>query len=179
MRRMLTVAAVTAGAAMLLAVVLFGRSHADAIKQPTLVLPAPASRSPAAAFSATTLSGSRISLAGYGGKPLVLNFFAAWCEPCKREAPALVQINHRYGRRVGMLSVAVRTTTRASLTGFVRQHDMTWPVVWDRSGSMIDPYKVLGQPVTYIIDAQGRVVYEIVGETTAQRIGGVLDKLLA
>jgi hypothetical protein len=38
---------------------------------------------------------------------------------------------------------------------------------------------VLGQPVTYIIDAQGRVVYEIVGETTAQRIGGVLDKLLA
>jgi hypothetical protein len=56
---------------------------------------------------------------------------------------------------------------------------MTWPVVWDEHGHLIDPYHVLGQPITYIIDAQGRVVYEIIGQTTEQRVGGVLDRLLA
>jgi hypothetical protein len=52
-------------------------------------------------------------------------------------------------------------------------------VVWDEHGHLIDPYHVLGQPITYIIDAQGRVVYQIIGQTTEQRVGGVLDRLLA
>ena len=45
--------------------------------------------------------------------------------------------------------------------------------------SLIDSYRVVGQPITYIIDADGRVVYKIYGQTTSQRVGGVLDKLLA
>lgn len=179
MRRTLTAAVVTAGLALLLAVVLFGRSHAGAIKPPALVLPAAGSRSPAVAFAATTLSGSQVSLRQFRGKPLVINFFAAWCDPCKREAPEFVRLDQRYGTRIGLLSVAVRTTRRSSLDGFIRDHDMTWPVVWDRSGGMIDSYQVAGQPITYIIDGHGRVVFRIIGQTTERRIGGVLDQLLA
>ena len=136
MRRMLTVAVVTAGLALLVAVVVFGRSHAGAIKQPALVLPAAGSRSPAAAFAATTLSGSQVSLRQFRGKPLVINFFAAWCDPCKREAPQFVRLDQRYGTRIGLLSVAINTTRRSSLDGFIRDHAMTWPVVWDRSGGI-------------------------------------------
>jgi cytochrome c biogenesis protein CcmG/thiol:disulfide interchange protein DsbE len=179
MRRMLTVAAVTAGLALLVAVVVFGRSHAGAIKPPALVLPAAGSRSPAATFAATTLSGSKVSLGKFRGKPLVINFFAAWCDPCKREAPQFVRLDQRYGARIGLLSVAINTTRRSSLDGFIHDHSMTWPVVWDRSGGMIDSYHVPGQPITYIIDANGRVVFRIIGQTTERRIGGVLDKLLA
>ena len=133
MRRALFVALVTAGAVMLVAVVLFGRGHSlDA--PATASLPAAADRSPAAEFSAITLAGRHVSLGDYRGRPLVINFFAAWCDPCRQEAPAFVRLDQRYGGRVGLLSVAVRTGQRSKLDGFIRDHDMTWPVVWDRSG---------------------------------------------
>jgi peroxiredoxin len=180
MRRTLSVALVTVAAVLLLTVVVFGRAHSDAIKPPAHVaLPPPASRQPAAAFSATTLGGAKVDLQSYRGKPLVINFFAAWCEPCKQEAPALAGVNHRFAGRVNLLSVAVRTDHLSSVRAFVHDHDMSWPVVWDRSGSMIAPYQVAGQPITYIIDSQGRVVFRIIGQTTEQRVGGVLDRLLA
>ena len=109
----------------------------------------------------------------------MINFFAAWCDPCKQEAPQFVRLDQRYGTRIGLLSVAINTTRRSSLDGFIRDHAMTWPVVWDRSGGMSGSYHVPGQPITYIIDASGRVVFRIIGQTTERRIGGVLDKLLA
>jgi peroxiredoxin len=178
MRRTLLVALATAGTVMLVAVVLFGRGH-DLQASPQTAIPQASDRAAAAPFQATTLTGHSVSLGSYRGRPLVLNFFAAWCDPCRQEAPEFVRLDHRYGGRIGLLSVAVRTDHRSQLDGFIHDHDMTWPVVWDRSGSMISPYRVVGQPITYIIDADGRVVYKIIGQTTEQRIGGVLDKLLA
>ena len=175
---MLSVAAVTTGAVILLAVVVFGRAHSGDLHPPKLTLPPPANRSAAPPFSETTLSGDRVSLAAYRGKPLVINFFAAWCYPCRQEAPEFVRLHRQFGNRIGLLSVAVRTDHRSKLDDFIHAHDMTWPVVWDRSGSLIGPYQVLGQPITYVIDAQGRVVYRILGQTTEGRIGGALDRLL-
>jgi len=175
---MLSVAAVTAGAALLVAAVLFGRAHSGDIHAPRLTLPPPAERSAAPPFSETTISGRKVDLAAYRGKPLVINFFAAWCYPCRQEAPEFVALHRRFGDRIGLVSVAVRTDQRSSLDDFVHTHDMTWPVVWDRSGSLIGPYRIVGQPITYLIDAQGRVVYRILGQTTEHRIGGVLDRLL-
>jgi cytochrome c biogenesis protein CcmG/thiol:disulfide interchange protein DsbE len=175
---MLSVAAVTAGAAIVLAIVLFGRTHSGDIHEPKLSLPPPAERSAAPAFDETTLSGRKVSLAAYRGKPLVINFFAAWCYPCRQEAPEFVHLHQRFGNRIGLVSVAVRTDHRSSLDDFIHAHDMSWPVVWDRSGSLLGPYRVVGQPITYLIDAQGRVVFRILGQTTERRIGGVLDTLL-
>lgn len=175
---MLSVAAVTAGTVILIAIVLFGREHGGDIHPPKLTLPPPATRSAAPPFSETTLSGDHVSLAAYRGKPLVINFFAAWCYPCRQEAKQFVRLHQKFGSRIGLLSVAVRTDHRSSLDDFVHAHDMTWPVVWDRSGSLIGPYGILGQPITYVIDAQGRVVYRIIGQTTEGRIGGALDQLM-
>jgi cytochrome c biogenesis protein CcmG/thiol:disulfide interchange protein DsbE len=178
MRRMLSVALLTAGSVILVAVVLFGRAHGDALKQPAIKLGNPADRTPAAAFEETTLTGQKVSLATYRGKPLVINFFAAWCDPCKREAPQFTRLESRYGNRISLLSVAVRTTHRDALDAFVRDHSMTWPVIWDRGGRLIDSYRIVGQPITYVIDSQGRIVYRILGQTTEHRIAGVLDRLL-
>ena len=75
--------------------------------------------------------------------------------------------------------MAVRTSLRSSLDAFVRDHDMTWPVIWDRGGSLTESYRIVGQPITYVIDSQGRVVYRIIGQTTEHRIAGLLDQLLA
>ena len=109
----------------------------------------------------------------------MLNFFAAWCDPCRQEAPEFVRLDHRYGGRIGLLSVAVRTDHRSQLDGFIRDHDMTWPVVWDRSGSTDRPLPG-GRAADHLhhrCRRPGRL--PIIGQTTEQRIGGVLDKLLA
>jgi len=160
MRRMLSVALITAGSALVLAVVLFGRSHPDAIKRPAI-----------------TLGGDALSLAMYRGRPLVINFFAPWCVPCREEAPQLVTLDRRFRGRIALLSVAVRTDHRSKLAAFVRSFHVTWPVVWDRSGTMIDSYQIPVQPITYVIDGQGRVVYEILGQITEPEVVETRDCL--
>src|SRR5207237_697744 len=82
------------------------------------------------------------------------------------EAPQLVTLDRRFRGRIALLSVAVRTDHRSKLAAFVRSFHVTWPVVWDRSGTMIDSYQIPVQPITYVIDGQGRVVYEILGQVT-------------
>jgi len=179
MRRMLSVALITAGSVLVLAVVLFGRSHASAIKRPALSLPAATDRPVAPAFDERTLAGNTVSLETYRGKPLVINFFAAWCVPCRDEAQEFVTLDERFGRRIGLLSIAIRTDHRSKLDAFIRNFHVTWPVVWDRSGTMIDAYQVPVQPITFVIDGQGRVVYKILGQITEPEVGRILDKLLA
>src|SRR5207253_2738968 len=159
-----SVAMLTAGSVVILAVVVFGRSHN--VEAPPVPLNSPDQRTPAVAFQATTIAGDRVNLASFRGRPLVINFFAAWCDPCKREAPQFTRLQSRYGNRISLISVAVRTSHRSSLDAFVRDHGMTWPVIWDRSGSLTDSYQIVGQPITYVIDRQGRVVYRIIGQTT-------------
>jgi thiol-disulfide isomerase/thioredoxin len=176
MRRMLSVAMLTAGSIVILALVAFGRSHT--VKTPAATLPSAGQRTAAVPFDATTTAGQQVSLASFEGRPLVINFFAAWCEPCKREAPELTRLEKRYGNRISLVSVAVRTSHRSALDAFVRDHEMTWPVIWDRGGSLTDSYRIIGQPITYVIDGQGRVVYRIIGQTTEHRIASVLDQLL-
>src|SRR5947207_12708772 len=177
MRRMLSVAMLTAGSVVILAVLVFGRSHT--VKPPPLQLTNPGQRTAAVAFHATTIAGQRVSLATFRGRPLVINFFAAWCDPCKREASQFTRLEHRYGNRISLVRVAVRTSLRSSLDAFVRDHDMTGPVMWDRGGSLTESYRIVGQPITYVIDSEGRVVYRIIGQTTEHRLAGLRGPLLA
>jgi len=179
MRRMLSVALVTAGSVLILAAVLFGRAHPDAISRPAVQITPPSQRQPAPAFREATLSGADVSLARYRGRPLVINFFAAWCLPCRQEAPQLVQLDRRYAGRIGMLSVAVHTSHRSSLDAFIHAQRVTWPVIWDRGGDMAASYRIPVQPITVVVDGQGRVVYRILGQITERQVGGILNKLLA
>jgi cytochrome c biogenesis protein CcmG/thiol:disulfide interchange protein DsbE len=178
MRRMLSAALLTAGSVVILAVVLFGRSHSSAITAPPPQVTKASQRSPATPFSATTIAGQKVSLASLRGKPAVINFFAAWCDPCKREARDFARLDRHYGKRISLVSVAVRTTSRTNLNAFLRTYGMTWPVIWDRNGTITSEYAGMGQPITYLLDGQGRVVYRIIGETTERRIASVLDQLL-
>src|SRR5262249_43354665 len=161
---------------VILALVVFGRSHT--VKAPAPQLPNPGQRTTAVPFRATTIAGDQVSLASFHGRPLVINFFAAWCDPCNREAPQFTQLERRYGNRISLISVAVRTSHRSALDAFVRDHGVSWPVIWDRDGSLTDSYRIVGQPITYVIDSQGRVVYRIFGQTTEHRIAGLLDQML-
>ncbi|MFI5049637.1 MAG: TlpA family protein disulfide reductase [Gaiellales bacterium] len=176
MRRVLTVAAITFGTVFVLSIIVFGRSRTDALEPASTATSFTAHPEPDVAGD--TMAGKRIALADLRGKPVVVNFFAHWCQPCKQEAGQIAQTAADYRGRIHMISIA-RDSTRFGVQAFATRYGMTWPILWDGSDDLSRAFKVPGQPVTFIIDANGRIVDEVTGQTTEQRIASTLNRLVS
>jgi cytochrome c biogenesis protein CcmG, thiol:disulfide interchange protein DsbE len=116
---------------------------------------------PAPDFTLPRLDGSgELSLASLRGQPVVLNFWASWCDPCEAEAPELEATWQRYRDR-GLVVVGVNFNDLSDdAKRFARKNRMTFPLVRDRAGNTITRYRGYGVPVTYVIDRRGRLVGE-------------------
>ena len=122
--------------------------------------PPPKIGAPAPAFSLPRLTGSGdLSLDSFRGKTVVLNFFASWCAPCKREAPDLQSVWRKY-RSKGLVVLGVDSgDTRGAARDFLSAHRVTYPIVFDPQQTLaLGPYAVPGLPVTYVLNPKGRVV---------------------
>jgi thiol-disulfide isomerase/thioredoxin len=180
MRRALVAAglvAVVAGVGGLLVVGLANQDEATA--PPSSVSPlAPqklAAGKPAPAIDGGSLDGAgTLDLAAYRGKPVVVNFWASWCAPCRSEAPQLLQFAKAHPD-VQMLSVNSSDPSKTDALDFARQAKWTWPSVYDPSGKFQQAYGVGGLPATFLIDASGDLRARKLGGTTAQE----LDQLVA
>ena len=104
------------------------------------------------------LGGGEGSIAAFKGKPLVVNFWASWCDPCKDEAPA-VQAAHERLKKAGgtVLGVTVSDATPDS-KAFMREYGLDFPSLRDVDGELAEDYATTGVPETFVIDAEGRVV---------------------
>jgi peroxiredoxin len=128
---------------------------------------------PAPPFSLQTLTGETVSLSAYQGQVVLVNFWGTWCEPCKRELPALQAASERY-RDKGLTIIGVNLTDDEKLQGnseddvraFITQFNLTYPIALDRDGSVTDAFRVFPLPTSFFIDAQGRIRYVHVGELT-------------
>ena len=114
---------------------------------------------PAPSFSLKRIDGSgTVDLASLRGKPVVLNFWASWCVPCKSEAAALEAAYRRYRTQgVVFLGVDYHDVT-GDARNFLNHHDVTYTTLQDGSGMVGDRYGLSGVPETFFIDRRGRLV---------------------
>ncbi len=129
---------------------------------------APSVGSVAPAFTLHRLDGpGKVSLASYRGKPVVLNFWASWCQPCKSEA-AVLERDWRSYRHRGVVFVGVDFhDLNSDARHFVSVHGLTFPMLDDGSGNVTTgSYGVTQAPETYVLNRQGRIVAHLAGPIT-------------
>ncbi len=127
------------------------------------------------------LDGKPVALADFKGKPLVLNFWATWCPPCRKEIPDLVEIHDRYGGR-GVILIGLAVEEKTRIPEFVQANKVNYPILVGKDKG-IELLQALGNrsaglPYTLVIDRQGKVVFSKRGAVTRERLEQVLQPLL-
>jgi cytochrome c biogenesis protein CcmG, thiol:disulfide interchange protein DsbE len=117
----------------------------------------------APAFSITTDQGHRITPTDFGGRVLVLNFWATWCAPCVEEEPSLSEFQKRLAGS-GVVVVAVSVDKNPKLYGdFLRRFSPSFQTVRDPNESIPNSYGTYKYTETYVIDRNGKVVQKVIG----------------
>jgi cytochrome c biogenesis protein CcmG, thiol:disulfide interchange protein DsbE len=121
----------------------------------------------AAAFSLPVLghSGQRVSLSDYTGKPLIVNFFASWCLPCKQETPLLAKFYRTEHGRVALVGLDENDGASSALS-FTRANGVAYPVGFDPQTVAASAYGVDALPQTFFLNAKHRIVDRIFGAVT-------------
>jgi cytochrome c biogenesis protein CcmG/thiol:disulfide interchange protein DsbE len=132
---------------------------------------------PAPQFTEQTASGATISLKSLLGKPVYLNFFASWCEPCNEEAPDINLLQKQYAAR-GLRVVGVDELENAKTAEqFIRKYGLVYPAVVDQ-GLLQDKYSINGLPVHVFIDRAGIIRKVVAGEMSRTEIAAAIRSIL-
>ncbi len=124
-----------------------------------------------AQVSGTTVDGTKISLADYRGKVVVVNVWGSWCPPCRAEAPMLAAAARDLAPKgVVFLGIDSRDPSAAAARAFVRRFRIPYPSIYDQQGSTLLAFRGTlspkSIPSTVIIDRRGRVSASVLGEIT-------------
>lgn len=116
---------------------------------------------PAPAFELETLGGERLSLSDLKGRPVVLNFWATWCTPCRKEMPEFQSLHDRFGPN-GLAVLGINTgESKVAVADFRDQVKVSFPLLLDPQDEAQSAYRILPLPTTFFIDRTGviRAIY--------------------
>jgi len=128
-------------------------------------IPAPQEGFLAPDFSLETFSGDGYTLSDLRGKPILINFWASWCPPCRSEMTAIQKVYDEFQDQ-GFVVLAVNSTHQDNLGDaitFAQIRRLTFPILLDRDGSVSNLYEVRSLPTTFFVDPQGIIQEVVVG----------------
>ena len=115
-------------------------------------------------------ASTTVSLAAYAGRPVIVNFFASWCAPCRRETPMLAHFYASQHGRVVVLGIDANDETAAALR-FTAKAGVGYPVGSDPFPSPVTTsYGVYALPQTFFLNAQHRIVFKVMGAVTSSKL---------
>jgi cytochrome c biogenesis protein CcmG, thiol:disulfide interchange protein DsbE len=136
----------------------------------------PGAAKPAPALPPAALQPPKETLARLRGKPVLVNFWASWCDPCRKEAPELERLDrslHGAARLVGI----DYTDREDAARSYLRRYGWTFPVLSDPNGVYGARYGLIGLPTTVVLDSRGRIVGTLRGPQTVASLRGAIDQL--
>lgn len=129
-------------------------------------------------FSLATLDGSSLSLANYRGKAVLLNFWATWCEPCRTEIPAFITLQDKYGPQGLQILGISMDDDQAPVKKFRDEFHVSYPIVMGNAAVGESYGGVLGLPITFLIDRNGRIYAKHIGAVDVTKIEAEIKHLL-
>lgn len=141
------------------------------------VIPSPLIGTVAPDFELTSLDGEVVRLSELRGQPILINFWATWCQPCIAEHPVLVDGARRYQGRAHFLGVIYQDETDM-IRRFIAARGGWGKTLEDPGVKVALSYGVYGAPETFIVDKQGVIVEKITGSTSRRQLDAVLGPLL-
>jgi len=153
------------------------RNESKARSALQLALPPGELTGAAPAFTLTDLDGKSVSLGEFRGKVVVLDFWATWCPPCRREIPDFIDLQKEYGSR-GVQIVGIALDEPDKVEAFARQNGMNYPVLLGSDEISMRYGGIEGIPTTFIIDKSGKIVNRFEGFRPRQVFETEIKKLL-
>ena len=121
--------------------------------------------SPVPQYSALSLAGDSVSLAGLRDKVVLLNVWATWCHPCRAEIPELQELHTKYASRgLDVVGVSIDAESdKEHISEFMKEFGMTYPIWRDPDERVSAQFLVLGVPTTYLLDRKGILRWRTTG----------------
>ena len=128
-------------------------------------------------FLAVAIDGDPVFLSNYLGSPIVLNFWASWCPPCRDETPHFEKMWRLYRQKgVVLLGINVQDTV-SDADRYIKEFDVTFTNAIDKDGKIMVDYGVTGLPVTFFIDREGIIIGRWVGSIGESNLKSRVESL--
>ena len=115
-------------------------------------------------FTFPGINGKEVSLSDQRGKVVLVNVWATWCPPCRREMPSMQRLYEKFkGKNFDILAVSIDSEGREAVEPFMRKMNLTFPSLLDPGETIRPLYGISGVPESFIIDQQGILVEKIIG----------------
>ncbi|MGI9646983.1 MAG: TlpA family protein disulfide reductase [Acidimicrobiia bacterium] len=119
-------------------------------------------------------------LAGHAGRPLIINFFASWCAPCRAELPDLAAAHDRYRDQVDFVGVDYQEVSEAAAAQLLHENGIEYPIMEDQDGDLLRELGTLPtMPTTIFVTADGEILERHHGLILAQQLNERIEELIA
>ena len=125
-------------------------------------------------FTVYDLDGNEVKLSDFFGKPIVLNFWASWCGPCKAEMPEFQKKYSLIGDEVQFLMINVGDDMETAHK-YVTKQGFQFPVFYDTNNNASEVYQISSIPMSYFINSEGKIVAQWLGTIDATRLNAYIN----